>query len=130
MQPCTWFIPTSFEVDDARVPNEVAISLTSFRGEVGSFYEPIYVLSESVTVAGYEGTRTEEAGGYWGDEILETGARAYEYLISLGGGQDVDHLWISGRTTNDAAGDYVLNKAVFDRIMANIEIFHPLSPPE
>ncbi len=126
VQPCSWFSPRFNEVDDpARTPDEIAIVLNSFRGGVGFFYEPNYVLSESVTVAGYGGTRTEEAGGYWGDETLETGDRTYEYLIFIADGQDVDDRWIRGRTMNEMGGDYVLNKAVFDRIMANIVISNP-----
>lgn len=119
---CTWFSPVEFEVADSQVmPSEITITVTVIRGSIGWFYEPIYVLQESVMVSGFPGSRTEQAGGFDVDGPLDPSVRTYQYSVLVAGGNDVDDVWIAASSSTLMGGDYVLNKAVLDRIMASLQ---------
>lgn len=117
--PCIWFSPTYYEVPDEKaVPDEIAIVIEYHTGDVGTFEE---VLSqESLTVGGQPASRLEEARG-----STECGATPddwcqYSYLIQLGPTEEEGPNLLA-RTNTDMGGEYELNKAVLDRIMATLE---------
>ena len=121
VEPCRWFAPTSFEVDDpSAVPAEVAIVIELLNGDRGSFEEQIshdFGLvggTQLATRAEYRG-----AGGQGGTKPPDW--RGYEYLVQLGPTEEEGpNLLI--RTDTDMGGDYELNKAVLDRIVATMEL--------
>jgi hypothetical protein len=105
---CIWFSPTFYEVKDLdEVPDEIAITITWMAGDSGSFEDPIR--REFVTVGGQEAVRVEYPG-------------RYVYQIQLGPTpEEGPNLLVE--TTDEMGGDYELNKAVMDRMMATIEFF-------
>ena len=107
---CVWFSPTFYEVPDPdRVPEEIAITIERVPGDVGSRHAEI-LSSQEVIVGGQAATRVE-----WQDET-------YWYVVQLGPTpEEGPNLWV--RTSAEMGGDYDLNKAVMDRMMATIEFF-------
>jgi hypothetical protein len=103
---CTWYAPTSFEVDDPEeVPNGVVISIEIVPEDVYSDE------SSPSRVDGIIGETQAAARVDDGDE--------YVYLVQLGPpGQGPT---LVARTAAEMGGDYELNKAVLDRIMATME---------
>lgn len=103
---CSWFSPTSFEVPDPSVvPGEIAIVIERVKGDIGSFENPIS--REEIIVGGLAAIRVEYPD-------------AYLYQIQLGPTMEEGPNLIA-RTTPQMGGDYELNKAVLDRMMATIE---------
>jgi hypothetical protein len=103
---CSWFSPTSFEVPDPSVvPAEIAIVIERVKGDIGSFENPIS--REEIIVGGLAAIRVEYPD-------------AYLYQIQLGPTMEEGPNLIA-RTTPQMGGDYELNKAVLDRMMATIE---------
>ena len=103
---CTWYAPASFEVDDPdEVPDGVVITI-----EIVS--EDVYTNQDSPSrVDGVIG-ETQAAA-----RVEDDGE--YVYLVQLGPpGQGPT---LVARTSTDMGGDYELNKAVLDRIMATME---------
>jgi hypothetical protein len=115
---CSWFSPTFYEVDGSGVPDEVAIVIRTFEGGVGFVHEPVYTLSEVVTVDGWRGGRAEELGGFGAEGYLPPSLFTYEYRVFA----DVDEfgLKVFAATSNEMGGDYELNKAILDRIMLSM----------
>lgn len=107
---CVWFSPTFYTVpDENEVPEEIAIVIEWVNGDVGA-HDADIVSSEEVRVGGQAATRTE-----WDDET-------YWYVIQLGPTlEEGPNLWV--RTSAEMGGEYELNKAVMDRMMATIEFF-------
>lgn len=105
---CIWFSPTFYEVEDLNeVPDEIAITITWMEGDSGSFEDPIR--REFVTVGGQSAVRVEYPGRYL-------------YQIQLGPTpEEGPNLLVE--TTDEMGGDYELNTAVMDRMMATIEFF-------
>jgi hypothetical protein len=105
---CTWFSPTYYEVTDLNaVPDEIAITITWMAGDSGSFEDP--VRRDLVTVGGQEAVRVE----YPGRSV---------YQIQLGPTpEEGPNLLVE--TNDEMGGDYELNKAVMDRMMATIAFF-------
>ena len=105
--PCAWFSPTFYETDGDTVPPEIAITIEWIAGvpesrsaEVGS--------EEDGEVGLQAATRTE-----WDDDT-------YRYVIQLGPTlEEGPNLVVT--TSAEMGGDYELNKAVLDRILATIE---------
>ncbi len=107
---CVWFSPTDYEVPDPTVvPDEIAITIEWFEGDIGR--NDADVLSqEDVIVGGQNASRVE-----WDDET-------YWYTIQLGPSpEEGPNLLVA--TSAEMGGDYELNKAVMDRMMATIEFF-------
>jgi len=103
---CTWYAPASFEVDDPEaVPDGVVIEITvvpddAYSGEDSPDREDGIIGETQAAV------RVEN-----GEE--------YVYLVQLGPPGEGPTL--VARTSVEMGGDYELNKAVLDRIMATME---------
>jgi hypothetical protein len=120
VEPCRWFSPTTYTVDDPRdVPAEIAITVEYLTGDRGSFEEAI---SREFGIVGetQQAVRVEYRGAAGNGGEMPPEWREYVYLVQLGpteeGGPN-----LLVRTSTDMGGDYELNKAVLDRIMATIE---------
>jgi hypothetical protein len=116
--PCVWFSPTFYETDGDTVPPEIAISIEWVGGDVGSFNEE---LSREEGEIGFQpAVRAEYAGSGTSGSEFPPEWREYRYVIQLGRTlEEGPNLVVS--TTNEMGGDYELNKAVLDRILATIE---------
>jgi hypothetical protein len=123
---CSWFSPTFFEVQGADVPDEVAIVMTSFVGGIGFVHEPDYSVSDQVEIDGWNASRTEEIGGLGADGWLPRSLFTYQYTIWAA--DDDLGLKVIATTKSDHEGDYELNKAVLDRIMASLRFDGPPAP--
>ena len=105
--PCVWFSPTSYETDGTAVPPEIAITIEWVAGAPESRDAEV-VSEEQGEVSLQPATRTE-----WDDDT-------YRYVIQMGPTlEEGPNLVVT--TSADMGGDYELNKAVLDRIMATIE---------
>lgn len=118
VQPCRWFSPTFYEVTDSEsVPSEIAIVVELVDGGVGWVDE---ILSRQEGIIG----RTQPAVRV---EVQGTGAvrpvnlRETAYVVQLGPTPEEGPNLVV-RTTTDMGGDYELNVAVLDRIMATMEL--------
>ena len=107
---CIWFSPTFYEVPNPnQTPEEIAITITWVAGDVGRTDADI-VSRQEVIVGGQAASRVE-----WDDET-------YWYVIQLGPTpEEGPNLLVE--TSDEMGGDYELNKAVMDRMMATIEVF-------
>ncbi len=118
---CAWYSPTDFDVDDpSEVPPEIAITIEVIDGDVGTFLE---ILSRNEGLIGQtqSAVRWEVRGtGTEGSEY-PTSYRAYTYVVRLGPTSE-EGPNIRAHTDTNMAGDYELNKAVLDRIMATMEL--------
>ena len=108
---CSWFAPTEYETGaPGSVPDEVAIEIFVIDGA------PDYLLQIMDQRSGFIGatqpaTRTRMAGND-GD--------IYEYVVQLGPTlEEGPNLVV--RTSSSMGGDYVLNRAILDRMMATME---------
>lgn len=112
---CSWFSPTFYEATGITRPAEIAIEIRVFEGDIGFIWVDLY--SEDVTIAGFSGRRYET--GMTKDPEQPTDTLQYSYLASLdaepSGGRK---LWAF--TGTEYGGEYELNRAVFDRIMASL----------
>ena len=105
---CVWFSPTYYTVPDPSVvPGEIAITITWMEGDHGSFEEALN--REFVNVGGQDAVRVEYEG-------------RYVYQVQLGPTpEEGPNLLVE--TSTEMGGDYELNKAVMDRMMATIQFF-------
>jgi hypothetical protein len=111
--PCNWFAPTTFDVPDpSEVPAEIAITITWMAGDSGSLDEE---LSREWGLVG--GTQAAVRVEY----ERADGGRYYRYQVQLGPTPEEGPNLLA-ETSTDMAGDYELNKAVLDRIMATMEL--------
>jgi hypothetical protein len=93
------------------VPSEIAITITWMEGDSGSFDDAI---SREFGIIG----RTQPAVRV---EYEASGARRYVYQVQLGPTpEEGPNLLVE--TSTEMGGDYELNKAVLDRIMATMEL--------
>ena len=116
--PCVWFSPTSYETDGDSVPPEIAITIEWVGGDVGFTNEE---LSRAEGEIGLQpAVRIEEAGAGTEGSEFPPDWRSYTYVIQLGPTPEEGPNLVV-RTTNEMGGDYELNKAVLDRILATIE---------
>ena len=112
---CSWFSPTFYEVDDpSDLPAEIAIQFFVLNGDRGYITEPIS-REEIIVGSTQEAVRIEVAGTSNSDD-----GTMYEYVVQLGPTLEEGPNLVA-RTDTDMGGDYELNKAVLDRIMATIE---------
>jgi len=103
---CTWYAPTSFEVDDPdAVPEGVVITIEIVAEDV--FSDEDSPSREDGIVGETQAAARVEDGG------------EYVYLVQLGPPGEGPTL--VARTNSDMGGDHELNKAVLDRIMATME---------
>ncbi len=117
---CIWFSPTNYDVPDpAVVPEEIAITIEWVEEASGWVDDP--VSHEEVVVGGQAAQRVEFAGAGPAGQLHPDDYRAYLYRIELGPPGEGPTLWVT--TSNEMGGDYELNKAVMDRMMATIEFF-------
>ena len=107
---CVWFSPTDYDVPDPSVvPEEIAITIEWFPGDIGRNDAEI-ATQEDVIVGAQSASRVE-----WDDDT-------YWYAIQLGPTpEEGPNLLVA--TSAERGGDYELNKAVMDRMMATIEFF-------
>ena len=104
---CSWFSSEFYEVEDPNeVPDEIGITIEYVEGDSGSFEDA--VSRETVIVGStQEATRVEYQDSYL-------------YQVQLGPTpEEGPNLLVT--TTTEMGGDYELNKAVLDRIMATME---------
>lgn len=107
---CVWFSQTDYEVTDPSVvPGEIAIIIEWFPDDVGRNDADI-ANREDVTVGGQPASRVE-----WDDDT-------YWYVIQLGPTPEEGPNMLVA-TSAEMGGDYELNKAVMDRMMATIAFF-------
>ena len=108
---CSWFSPTFYEADDSgAVPPEIAITIEILDGDRG--YHDDFISNEEVVVGATQDARRIE--------VESDGTTMYEYVVQLGPTSEEGPNLLA-RTDTDMGGDYDLNKAVLDRIMATIE---------
>ena len=113
---CSWFSPVFYEATEGGpVPNEIAIRISVIEGAIGFIWVDLY--TEEVMLDGYPARRYET--GMTKDVATPTDQFQYSYLASLDEDSEGRKLWAF--TGTDYGGDYALNKAVFDRIMASLE---------
>lgn len=112
---CVWFSPTFYEVvDETRRPDEIAIEIFWVGGDYGWFTEEFS--REEVAVGTQRGVRAEIAG----TPDDSANGTTYLYVVQLGPTSEEGPNLVA-RTDTGMGGDYDLNKAVLDRIMATIE---------
>ena len=112
---CSWFSPEVFTVDDFDdIPDEIAIEIFWLAGDRG-YHGEILARDEGI-VGGQYAARVEVEGTP--DDA--TGGTSYEYVIQLGPTPEEGPNLVA-RTDTDMGGDYELNRAVLDRMMATIE---------
>jgi hypothetical protein len=112
---CVWFSPTFYEVvDETQRPDEIAIEIFWVGGDYGWFTEEFS--REEVAVGTQRGVRAEIAGT---PDDASAGT-TYLYVVQLGPTPEEGPNLVA-RTDTEMGGDYDLNKAVLDRIMATIE---------
>lgn len=115
---CSWFAPEPFAQAPARLvalvrPVEVPIGLSVYRTALGHIPEWPRLLTEQVVIGGVDGGRSE---------VLVPGpAPQFIYGYEVWLEPAFNGLKFLAGTTSEADGDYVLNKAVLDRMMASLE---------
>lgn len=117
---CSWFSPTFFEVRHPdEVPAEIAITVEYMEGDFGAIDE--VVSHEEVVVGGTQvASRAEWRGAEGEGGMHPADWMMYAYQVQLGPTpEEGPNLVVL--TTTESGGDYELNKAVLDRIMATIE---------
>lgn len=112
LPPCSWFAAGAISVDDpSDIPDDVAITIELLDGgDSATREDPI---SEEEVIVG--GTQTAIR-----TEFEDEGTTMFEYIVQLGPTLEEGPVLLA-RTDTDMGGDYDLNKAVLDRIMATIE---------
>ena len=109
--PCSWFAATEYEGGGpGEVPDEVAIE--------------IFVIDGERAHDGEEGDRDEGMIGAtqpaYRVEVTQGDETAYEYVVQLGPTPEEGPNLVA-RTTSEMGGDFDLNRAVLDRMMATME---------
>jgi len=115
---CSWFGPEPFAHAPAtlvavRRPLNVPIQLGVWGGALGQVLEQPRLVSDQVVIGGFEGFRSE----------VQIQARPPWWSYTYNAWLDLafDGLKFMASTTSAADGDYVLHKAVLDRMMATLE---------
>jgi hypothetical protein len=120
---CSWFSPVFFEVDDPqRIPDEVAIELAIRETGLGQIPEYPRTLQEDVVISGVDGFRTEDT--------IPSNPPDFAYGYAAWLDDDALGRKAMGSTSTMRGGDYELNKAVLDRIMAGMLLTDPNDLPD
>jgi hypothetical protein len=116
--PCAAFGPGRMADGAKGPPADSAITIGIFDGAIGYLTPVIGV--EDLVVAGYPATRQElePEPAAWGLHGL---GQSYQYVVQLGATAESGPNLVAS-TSADRPGDYALNKAVLDRIMATLRI--------
>ncbi len=117
---CSWFSPTSFEVAESGiVPGEIVIEIRVSETGLGQIPEWPRVSLETVSIGGYEGSRMEDA--------IPGADGEFEFVYHYAAWLDDDALGrkITAHTSSDGQPDYLLHRAVLDRIMASLVFRDP-----
>lgn len=115
---CTWFAPTPFSTSNLTLlPREVVIVVMTSSGGIGYFNSPDVTFSQVISISDHPGSRYEQIGmNYEGDGHTSL-PPSYIYTANFGtpaaAGPSMQAV-----TASEGASDYVLNKAVLDRMMA------------
>jgi hypothetical protein len=118
--PCAWYSATSFEVDDPdEVPPEIAIVIEVIEGDSGST-ESVVSRDFGIVGATQQAVRVEYRGAGGEGGTMPPEWRATIYQVQLGPTPEQGPNLVA-QTTTDMPGDYELNVAVLDRIMATME---------
>jgi hypothetical protein len=121
VEPCSWFSPTFYEVSDpSDVPPEIAITTEYAMGTVGTIGE-LLSSDRGIVGATQVATRFEATGATDASGEFEPDARMYVYVVELGDDAGAGPNLILSTSTL-MGGDYELNKAVLDRIVATLEL--------
>lgn len=112
---CVWFSPTFYEVpDETQRPDEIAIEIFWVAGDFGWTTEELSRAEGSIGTQ--RGVRVEIAG----TQDDPANGTTYLYVVQLGPTAEEGPNLVA-RTDTSMGGDYELNKAVLDRMMATIE---------
>jgi hypothetical protein len=124
---CSWFAPEFYTVDDFdEIPDEIAITIEWTAADSGSFEE--LLSTETGIVGGQSAARAEWAGAEGDGGQMPADWRMYRYQIQLGPTpEEGPNILVT--TTTDMGGDYELNKAIIDRMMATIEFVGSVQLP-
>jgi hypothetical protein len=108
---CSWFAPTEYETGDpGQLPDEVAIEIFVIDGPRE------YLLEITDEDSGFVGV-TQPATRF---RVAGNDAESYEYVVQLGPTLEEGPNLVA-RTSSLMGGDYDLNRAVLDRMMATME---------
>jgi hypothetical protein len=108
---CSWFAPTEYETGaPGSVPDEVAIEIFVVDGDRG-YHGEVSDRREGLIGATQPATRVT---------VTDGGETSYEYVVQLGRTPE-DGPNLVARTTSEMGGDFDLNRAVLDRMMATME---------
>jgi hypothetical protein len=109
--PCSWFAPTEYETGDpGELPDEVAIEIRvidgarKYDGEVTDRHEGVIGATQPATRV----------------RVTDGDVERYEYVVQLGRTPEEGPNLVA-RTASDMGGDFDLNRAVLDRMMATME---------
>lgn len=124
---CSWFSPEFYTVDDLdEIPDEIAIRIEWTPDDSGSFEE--LISTETGALGGQSAVRAEWAGAQGEGGEMPPDWRMYRYQIQLGPTpEEGPNILVT--TTTDMGGDYQLNKAVMDRMLATIEFVGSVQLP-
>ena len=120
---CSWFGPTPFSVSSTSVvPHEVQIVILAFDGAFGYFDSPEVTMNEQILIGGHQGDRMQQIGiNYEGGGGHESLPPSYIYTTDFGSPNQVGPS-MQAIAASQGASDYILNKAVLDRMMASLVI--------
>jgi hypothetical protein len=122
---CTWFAPVPFAVSDiSLVPDEVAIVVDAFEGDFGYVSAPKMSMRDDITIGGHEGYRFEQVGVSYEAGGFEALPPSYIYGTTFDDPMG-ERSSIRAVAESEGASDYVLNKAVLDRIMGSLSMLEP-----
>lgn len=116
---CLWFGPDDLIIPDplTQAPEGVAISLGSVGGP--AVFQHEWISREETTIAGRPAWRVEESLPSSNDGDKDTRQLVYWVLL---GTTPTDGPTLVSRTAPEEAGNYALNKAVLDRMMATLAV--------
>jgi hypothetical protein len=102
-----------------------AISSARIEGDYGSFEQP--VARQHEIVAGRPAVRVEYRGAAGEGGTQPQTWRQLVWLIQIGGTEESGPNLVFTTSTDDP-GDYELNKAILDRMIASLELVEPTTP--
>lgn len=124
---CSWFSPTFFEVDDPLVvPEEVAIVMNVAAASAIGMPGQALPTPEIESIAGRPASRSEQVGV--GGGFIPHGSHAYSYTVWIEGNccdeAELSVIAVAGTDwqIEDDPAEYILDKAVLDRIMASLAL--------